>query len=320
MKQKALCCALLCLLALAGSASAVICTIDDVPAATLLLPYFEVDLGNPNGQHHAVLDQQRLGDGGAGPRHGLDRPVGAGPRLRHLPDRLRRADDQPARHPQRQPAADRVGRPGPGRHDQPEGRLLAGHQLRVLHRPAAAAARCRRRFVEPPAAGRYTGQSSPVLGNRCAGRAFGDNIARGYITVDTVNNCTLRFPGDPGYFSRPATPPTRTCSGATTSTSTRRRTSPRARPWSTSRRRATNPETSVAGQYTFYGRYVAWTAADHREPLATNFAARYINGGAFTGGTDLHGLARLEGQPGRLHLPGVPASGRPGTRWARKGS
>jgi hypothetical protein len=50
MKQKALCIALLCLLALAGSASAVICTIDAVPAATLLLPYFEVDLGNSNGQ------------------------------------------------------------------------------------------------------------------------------------------------------------------------------------------------------------------------------------------------------------------------------
>ncbi|HEV7668106.1 MAG TPA: hypothetical protein VGS22_06250, partial [Thermoanaerobaculia bacterium] len=28
-----------------------------------------------------------------------------------------------------------------------------------------------------------------------------------------------------------------------------------------------------------------WTAADNREPLSTNFAARYINGGAFTGGT-----------------------------------
>src|SRR5436309_11278930 len=49
MKRKALCLALLCLLALAGSASAVICTIDEVPAATLLLPYFEVDLGNTNG-------------------------------------------------------------------------------------------------------------------------------------------------------------------------------------------------------------------------------------------------------------------------------
>src|ERR1700712_506440 len=30
-------------------AAAVLCTIDDVPAATLLLPYFEVDLGKANG-------------------------------------------------------------------------------------------------------------------------------------------------------------------------------------------------------------------------------------------------------------------------------
>src|SRR4029434_954169 len=46
-----------------------------------------------------------------------------------------------------------------------------------------------------------TGQASPILGNRCAGRALNDPIARGYITVDTVNNCTLRFPGDAGYFA-----------------------------------------------------------------------------------------------------------------------
>ena len=41
--------ALLGLLALTGPANAVICTIDDVPAATLLLPYFEVDLGAADG-------------------------------------------------------------------------------------------------------------------------------------------------------------------------------------------------------------------------------------------------------------------------------
>jgi hypothetical protein len=50
---------------------------------------------------------------------------------------------------------------------------------------------------------------------------------------------------------------------------------------------ATNPETSVTGQYTFYGRYVGWTAVDNREPLATNFGARFLNGGPFSGGTDL---------------------------------
>ncbi|HXU30989.1 MAG TPA: hypothetical protein VN851_10475, partial [Thermoanaerobaculia bacterium] len=49
MKKTVSCLALLGLLALSGQAVATICTIDDVPAATLLLPYFEVDLNNPNG-------------------------------------------------------------------------------------------------------------------------------------------------------------------------------------------------------------------------------------------------------------------------------
>src|SRR5579864_4550250 len=49
MKKTALSLALLGLLALGGQAGAVICTVDAVPSATLLLPYFEVDLNNPNG-------------------------------------------------------------------------------------------------------------------------------------------------------------------------------------------------------------------------------------------------------------------------------
>src|SRR5881628_23839 len=49
MKKTVLSLALLALVALGGQASAVICTVDDVPGATLLLPYFEVDLSNQNG-------------------------------------------------------------------------------------------------------------------------------------------------------------------------------------------------------------------------------------------------------------------------------
>ncbi len=42
---------------------------------------------------------------------------------------------------------------------------------------------------------------------------------------------------------------------------------------------ASAPETSTPGLYTFYGRYVSWTAVDNREPLGTEFAARYIPAG-----------------------------------------
>src|SRR5262245_5998829 len=41
--------AVLGLFASSHAATATICSIDTVPAATLLLPYFEVDLNNPNG-------------------------------------------------------------------------------------------------------------------------------------------------------------------------------------------------------------------------------------------------------------------------------
>ena len=153
-----------------------------------------------------------------------------------------------------------------------------------------------------------TGQSSAVLGGLCAGRNLGDNIARGYVTVDTVNNCTLRFPGDPGYFGpagwrrhRPERPLGRLllrqlgaqnfADGNTlVHIEAVRRPTPRPRP------PATTPSTAVTS---------AGTAADHREPLATNFAARYLNGGAFTGGTDLIVWRDSEGQPGSVHLPGA---------------
>src|ERR1051325_5133543 len=49
MKRLCLCLALVGLLGLGGQAFALIGTIDDVPAATLLLPYFEVDLNSAHG-------------------------------------------------------------------------------------------------------------------------------------------------------------------------------------------------------------------------------------------------------------------------------
>src|SRR6185436_5813276 len=49
MKRLVFCLGLMGLLALGGQAIALPGTIDDVPAATLLLPYFELDLDNPNG-------------------------------------------------------------------------------------------------------------------------------------------------------------------------------------------------------------------------------------------------------------------------------
>jgi hypothetical protein len=105
------------------------------------------------------------------------------------------------------------------------------------------------------------------------------------VTVDTVNNCTLRFPGDVGYFAAGG-------SGDATNQNVLYGDYLFGVPGNSQGgtlvhivASATNPETSVADQYTFYGRLVNWTAADNRQPLSTSFFARYSASGF--GGTIL---------------------------------
>jgi hypothetical protein len=288
MKKTALCLALLGLLALGGQAVAVIGTVDDVPAATLLLPYFEVDLNNPNGL--TTLFSVNNASATAVLAHvviwsDLSVPVldfniyltGYDVQSVNLRDIIvngilpRTASDG-------QDPSDTISPQGDFSQDINFASCTG--QLPPPNLPQNFIDHLQRSL---------TGLSSPILGGLCAGRPLGDNIARGYVTVDTVNNCTLRFPGDAGYFGPGG-------SGDVTNQNVL---------WGDYfyvnsaqnfaegetlvhvEADATNPETSVAGEYTFYGRYVAWTATDNREPLTTNFAVRFINGGAFSGGTDL---------------------------------
>src|SRR6185436_15281810 len=44
-----------------------------------------------------------------------------------------------------------------------------------------------------------TGKKSPI-NNECYGINHGDNVARGYVTIDDVNSCSTLFPSDTGYF------------------------------------------------------------------------------------------------------------------------
>jgi hypothetical protein len=274
------------LLALGGQALAVICTIDDVPAATLLLPYFEVNLTDPNGV--TTLFSVNNASATAVLAHvvvwsDLSVPVldfniyltGYDVQTINLRDIIvtgilpRTASD--GQDPQ-----DTISPQGD--FSQDINFASCNGQLPPPNLPASFISHLQLSL---------TGQSSPVLGNRCAGRALGDNIARGYVTVDTVNNCTLRFPGDAGYFAPGG-------AGDVTNQNILWGDYFYVSPGQNFAQGETlvhieadgvNTETSVPGEYTFYGRYVAWTAADNREPLATNFAQRFVNGGAFDGGT-----------------------------------
>jgi hypothetical protein len=266
---------------------AIRCTIDEVPAATLLLPYFEVDFGSSEGMN--TLFSINNASATAVLAHvvvwsDLSVPVfdfnvyltGYDVQTINLHDLL--TGWMPQTASAGQDPTDTISPKGQFSQDinfaSCTGLLPPLNPLPddfVTHLRLS-----------------LTGQPSPVLAGLCAGRSLGDNIGRGYITVDTVSNCTLRFPGDPGYFGPGGTgdatnqnvlwgdyfyvnPSQNLADG-----------SPLVHVEASG-----DPETSVAGQYTFYGRYDNWSAVDNREPLATSFAARFVTHGTFDGGTDL---------------------------------
>ncbi len=274
------------MLVLAGPASAVICTIDAVPAATLLLPYFEVDLSNPNGlttlfsinnaSATAILAHVVIWTDLSVPV--LDFNVyltGYDVQSINLRDIIINGN-LPQTASAGQDPDDTISPKGSFSQD-----INFASCTGVLPPPQLPAAYTTHLQES------LTGLPSAILSGNCSAQALGDNIARGYITVDTVNNCTLRFPGDVGYFATGGT-------GDATNQNVL---------WGDwfivnsgqnfaeggdlvhVEASATNPATSTAGRYTFYGRYDAWTAVDNREPLATEFAARYLEGGGFGAGT-----------------------------------
>jgi hypothetical protein len=294
MKKKTfLSLALLGLLALGGPAFAELCTIDDVPAATLLLPYFEVDLSSPGGP--TTLFDVTNASAAAQLVHvvvwsdlsvpvldfdiyltGFDvvsinlRDVLNGILPRTAPRSLDAGD---AFSPSPPLGATQAAPPWDTDFPNCAGRLpfppVALNAAQIAHLQAS-----------------LTGQPSALFGGACAGLDYGDDIARGYVTVDDANECSLEFPGDPGYFAPGGT-------GIAGNDNVL---------WGNyyyvdSDNNFAQGETLVhveadAGidfgsvNTTFYGRYVL-AGEDNREPLPTTWAARYIGGVAFDGGTDL---------------------------------
>jgi hypothetical protein len=131
--------------------------------------------------------------------------------------------------------------------------------------------------------GKLTGQ--PV-GGGCFGADHGDSTARGYITVDNANACSLIFPNDPGYFSDGVTPgvasdnnqlwgdwfivdPANNFAQGDTLVHVEAAD-------------ADDIDSDVETGYTFYRRYTAFNGgADNRESLGTTWGTRFLNGGAF---------------------------------------
>jgi hypothetical protein len=286
MKKIALCLALLGLLGLGGQALAVICTIDEVPAATLLLPYFEVDFDNPNGANtlfsinnasatavlaHVVVwsDLSKVVLDFNVYLTGYDvQTISVSDLLHGILPQTASAGQDPS---------DAISPKGNFSQD-----INFASCSGLLPPPASLAPS----FIAHLQAA-TTGQPDALFSNNCFGRALGDNIGRGYITVDTVNSCTFLDPGDSTYFSSIATFQNVLWGDYFYVNNAQNLAD--GNPLVHIEASLTDPATTTAGEYTFYGRYdtTPFNAEDHREPLSTNFATRFLNGGTFTGGTDL---------------------------------
>jgi hypothetical protein len=269
----------------AGSAPAATCAIDDPPAATLLLPYFEVDLDNVQGRTtlfsvnnadaHAALAEVVLWTDLGVPTlsfqiylTGFDvqtlnlRDIFAGGNLPRTADRDRDPNDTTS----------------------PQGPLSQD-----LSFPGCAGILPYAQPILPPAVlqhlrAAHTGGPSSILSGRCSGRSFGDNVARGYVTVDLIKGCTLLNPTDAAYYGAAGfldnrnvlwgdyyqvDPGGHFASGDNLV------------------RLEADPAAFGTGETTFYGSFSGRSGVDAREPLATTWASRYLEGGAFSGGTSL---------------------------------
>ena len=111
-----------------------------------------------------------------------------------------------------------------------------------------------------------------AVGGKCYGRPVSRNVARGYLTIDSVSVPTTLFPSDPGYFSAGVANDRNALWGVVFVKSKK----------SLQADLLVHIEAATgkfaAGDYTFYGRYVDFFAIDLREPLPNQWAARYDSG------------------------------------------
>ncbi len=306
--KKLLTCFALAAFALAAPASANLCTIEATPAATLLLPYFEVDIDDVGGvdtffsinnaRYYSVLTHVIVWTDMS--VEALDfniyltgydvQTVGLGLIIRDgiLP-RTNRTDSVSPRGPYSAPHPSAAAYPGcagvlPYTNPVLDADFLA-HLQSIL-----------------------TGGPSAIYGGRCGGYDHGDNIARGYVTVDVMQDCTLLTPCDPGYFViTPTVGPDDLVAD-----------------WDNAiwgdwymldyandfaqgdtlvhveaiyalngdNAPEGDPIPAGFGGWTFWGRCSTFIDSDRltldfREPLASTFATRFYQNAAFTGGTDL---------------------------------
>ncbi|MDX1502177.1 MAG: hypothetical protein R3325_07425 [Thermoanaerobaculia bacterium] len=240
----------------ASPAAAELCAIDAVPAATLLLPYFEVDMGKfpkLNKVEQTIISIQNFSPD---------------PTIAHV---ILWTDlSVPT-------VAFDVFLDGWDVEEVNLAELFYKGEIRGLRVDAGGG----RGFVlgVTPSAGIQTlgelirAHRGESVDGKCYGVRTGDNRARGYVTVDHVNEASILFPNDPGYFSSGG-------SGVASNTNQLfgfvKVASKKA--IQTNELVHIEAASASAGDYTFYGRYVSNSGSDGREPLGTTWGTRFSTG------------------------------------------
>lgn len=272
MRSVSLTLALLLLLSLfALPAAAVICAQDTVPAATLLVPYFEVDLDNcerstritvTNASSESTLAHVTVwSDLGVASLNYDIYLTGYDVQTFDMGDML--CDGN-------LPATGAGASPH-GRLSGPSVNFPACNQGTEPGDPPVYPSGVVDQSFRDHLQGWLTGQASPVTGD-CAGINHGDNVARGFVTIDVVKNCSLVFPDEPGYFENIASSDN-VLMGEYVLTE-----GPSGTAGAFSAVHIEARGNVPAGQHTFYGRYVDADGSDRREALSSAYASRFHSG------------------------------------------
>lgn len=265
-------------------AHAVIGAADNVPAATLLLPYFEVDLNNRNGVQTSIrvsnasasagmLNVTLWSDWGIPTKSfsvymtGYDtteidlRLVFGG----HLPRTADAGSDPTHNISPQGPYSQDINFPGNGPAGAAYTTLFTASEILNLRNA-------------------HTGVASATFGGLCGSKAYGDGIARGYVTIDdmvigtgidevnpSTANYFINFTGTRNIWLGSYTVTNRNQRFTATNAMAHLEAS------------TTDPLVNAVGNPTFYSRFAG--NADHREPLTSVWDVRYMNGGVFNAGT-----------------------------------
>jgi hypothetical protein len=289
-------CVLSCLILLALAAPAVAgdltgnCRLGNQPAATLLVPYFEVNLGDPQGRTtllsinnsaaRPVLARVVLWTDWGIPSLAFDVYL-TGYDVQTLNVRDIFNGTLPATGPDLSPTGP-LSQPGPGFPG-----CTGGASVAASHAGVGAGVQG---YLRAAHTGRALPNSQPA---QCIASRHPWSTVTGYVTVDAVNRCSptsmassANTPADPQYFVKGG-------NGLASDLNVL---------WgdviyldSRQNQAASQPAISVladpdffqGGDYTFYGRFSEFDGRDDRMPLSSLYYVRFWNGGPFSGGTDL---------------------------------